>query len=1010
MNKIYLKEKASLFGFLFFFLCPILLFAQPANDECINALLIDDIAQTCSTVGQYSNEGATSTNFSGGSCTSSNGNDVWFRFTAIATDLTLTVIGDNDAETPGGTLSQPEAELYIDNCGQNNTGFQVLECERGTSSSVVELYQGGLVPGQTYLIRIQGRGNREGTFQMCLNNYFPPVEPGSDLDIASVLCDKSKFVIQQVIGTGNDNDEARGTCLSVPDFFGNPQPSEQSSTWFTWIAANDGLLTFTLTPLNPGDDLDFVVYELPNGLNNSNGKIALRCMASAPPCAGPTGLDLTSTDESEDEGCDPGEDGFVRALEMKEGVAYGVLINNFSPGGNGFSMEFGGDGEFQGPEPQIDAILSTTSNVICAGEEVTFTGANSRFIAGQITEYEWTFGVGAEATSVTGPGPHTVTYSEPGEKSVVLTLTTNLGCKISDIKSSIVIVEPCCEVLNNITGEGAITNVICGDERGAIDLTVTSNSDINFLEWSNSSNSEDLSNLDPGEYIVTITNEATCRDSFPFTVDSIPPFEVVTDLTEPTCGGGTDGIIALNIQNGAGPILIDFGMGESETATLSGLSAGDYPVTITDVNGCAEMSIVELRELELILDTNQVTVQMPTCFDFSNGRIAVSLANGQPGYEYNWNDGNGFVTNSNLNNIPANSYQLNVRDANLCEGTFEFMVDQPEELTLAIDTTNISCQGADDGMVTTIVEGGTGDYQYQWDNNQTSEQIINLIEGTYSITVTDENDCQVFGAATIIEPSLINATVTDIQNAVCFGDNTGTITVEATGGNGNYTYSADGTNFQNSPVLSNLPEGNYTIIIRDPNGCEVTTDASITQPESLVVDAGADQTIDLGYSTDIQVVTGPVGRTVDFSWSNPEALDCVDCPNPTVMPPTTTSFVITITDETNCTATDSVTIFVNPNRPLYIPNAFSPNLDGNNDRFSIFGGPATAQINELQIFDRWGNKVYDGKNLPMNSLQTGWDGLFNGKELPTGVYTFVAQILFIDNVIETIGGDVTLVK
>jgi len=120
--------------------------------------LIDDIIQNCSGEAAYSNEGATSTNFSGNSCTSNNGADVWFRFTAIATDLTLIVNGN------GGSLGQPEAELYVDNnCdGTNNTSFQVLECERGSSTNIVELYQGGLIPGETYLIRIQGRGGREG--------------------------------------------------------------------------------------------------------------------------------------------------------------------------------------------------------------------------------------------------------------------------------------------------------------------------------------------------------------------------------------------------------------------------------------------------------------------------------------------------------------------------------------------------------------------------------------------------------------------------------------------------------------------------------------------------------------------------------------------------------------------------------------------------------------------------------------------------------------------------------
>jgi len=981
--------------------------AQPANDDCGNAILIDNIIQDCSEEGAYTNVGATPTNFTGNSCTSSNGADVWFRFTAIATDLTLTVNGSSGGETNGGSLGQPEAELYLDNnCSSNSdNSFQVLECERGSTTDIVELYQGGLIPGETYLIRVQGRNRREGTFKMCIDNFFPPTEPGSDLEIASVLCDKSQFVIQQVVGTGNDRDEARGTCLDVP---GSGVTSEQSSTWFTWIAANDGQLTFILDPIKPDDDLDFVIFELPNGLNNSNGKIPLRCMATA--CEGPTGLDLMSTDDSEDAGCDPGEDGFLRALDMEEGKAYGLLINNFSQSGNGFAVEFGGDGEFQGPEPEIEAIINSNTNVICAGEEVSFSGANSTFAAGQIVEYEWTFGVGADATSVTGPGPHTVSYTEPGEKSVVLTITTDLGCKVSDIRSSVVIVEACCEDLNFITGDALITDVVCGDQRGAIDFTTTSNSEIASLEWSNNAESEDLSNLPPGLYTVTVTNLATCRDSFPFMVDSIPPFEVVTDLMKPTCGGGTDGAIELAIQNGAGPILIDFGMGASEVTTLSNLSSGDYPVTITDVNGCTEEDLIELRELELVLDTNQLTIQMPTCFDFSNGRVAISIANGEPNYRYDWNDGNGFVTTSSLNNIPSATYQVNVIDANLCEGNFEFIVDQPDALTVALEAVNISCQGADDGMITAVVEGGTGGYNYEWTNNQTTEQITGLVEGNYTIVVRDDNQCESTEMAMIIEPDLIDLTIGNVVDALCFGENTGSITVNSSGGNGNFEYSTDGMTFQSSPTLAGLDAGDYTITVRDPNGCTETTTASIDQPEALSVNAGEDQTIDLGFSTDLQTVVTPFARPVVYTWSSPDFLDCSDCSDPTAMPFVSMPFIVTITDGTGCTALDSIFITVNPNRPVFVPNAFSPNFDGNNDNFTIFGGPAAVIITELRIFDRWGNMVFNGVDLPMGDNRFGWDGSFGGQELQQGVYGFVAKVLFLDDEVETISGDITLVK
>jgi len=121
-------------------------------------------------------------------------------------------------------------------------------------------------------------------------------------------------------------------------------------------------------------------------------------------------------------------------------------------------------------------------------------------------------------------------------------------------------------------------------------------------------------------------------------------------------------------------------------------------------------------------------------------------------------------------------------------------------------------------------------------------------------------------------------------------------------------------------------------------------------------------------------------------------------------------FVVTITDATNCTALDSVFIMVNPNKPIFIPNAFSPNFDGNNDKFTIFGGPAAVRITELRIFDRWGNMVYNGVDLPISDGRFGWDGLFDGRELQQGVYGYVAKVLFLDDLEETFGGDITLVK
>jgi len=323
--------------FLLFFVVT-LSWAQPANDNCDQATVLLELTNACSNVGQFTNGGATPSNFSEPDCFNNAGNDVWFQFVAGATDVNILVIG-NASIDPGGTLVNPEVALYNGDCASEISEWRCASDE--SNDNTVELRRGGLIVGGIYYVRIQGANGNTGTFQICVNNFNPPANPGSDCDnsnpllSAAVLCDKSAFSVQKLEGGGEDNNEAANTCLDISG------PSESSSTWFTWIAESSGPLTFTLTPNRPGDDLDFVVYELPNGIKDCSNKVVLRCMATA--CEGPTGLNMSSTDLEEDLNCDFGEDGFVRFIDMEEGKSYALMVNNFTNTGDGFAIEFGRD-------------------------------------------------------------------------------------------------------------------------------------------------------------------------------------------------------------------------------------------------------------------------------------------------------------------------------------------------------------------------------------------------------------------------------------------------------------------------------------------------------------------------------------------------------------------------------------------------------------------------------------------------------------------------------------------
>ena len=139
-------------------------------------------------------------------------------------------------------------------------------------------------------------------------------------------------------------------------------------------------------------------------------------------------------------------------------------------------------------------------------------------------------------------------------------------------------------------------------------------------------------------------------------------------------------------------------------------------------------------------------------------------------------------------------------------------------------------------------------------------------------------------------------------------------------------------------------------------------------------------------------------------------LSCDDCLDPEAFPVNDTYFYLMAEDDLGCTVIDSVLINVNKVRPVYIPNIFTPNFDGINDYFTLYGGPAGRYIKTLNIFDRWGGHVYRGENLPLNAENAGWDGRINGERANAGVYAFFAEVEFIDGIVLLYEGSITLMR
>ncbi len=388
----------------------------PINDESSGAITITNTDSFCTTAAFYNNFDATSSNNGTPQGWGTIGKDVWFKFTALKFDVNITVSGKTSAGSLNSMLN-PLVAIYTVDPATNS--FLNVPGTMITSNNVTSFYKGTLTIGQVYYIRVSAANDNMGSFQLCVNNYFPPLAPGQDCGTVSILCGMEKFTQLNVTGAGTNNRETAGTCLGA----------ESNSAWYMWTAGKSGDFTFLITPTDITNDIDWVLYDLgPGGTcAAATAANAIRCAAGSGVNCTPsyyiTGLSMTETDLSEQPGC-PGnlQNGLVKYVDMIAGHNYALIVDNFSGGNNGFHIEFGGTTEFVGPS---SAIKIDKLNPCTPQQSYTFTSMASNY-----SELKWTFGEGASLANSTSAGPINITYSTLGEKVVVLEAKGARGCNV----------------------------------------------------------------------------------------------------------------------------------------------------------------------------------------------------------------------------------------------------------------------------------------------------------------------------------------------------------------------------------------------------------------------------------------------------------------------------------------------------------------------------------------------------------------------------------------------------
>jgi gliding motility-associated-like protein len=318
-----------------------------------------------------------------------------------------------------------------------------------------------------------------------------------------------------------------------------------------------------------------------------------------------------------------------------------------------------------------------------------------------------------------------------------------------------------------------------------------------------------------------------------------------------------------------------------------------------------------------------------------------------------------------------------------------------------------ACPDEANGGASLTAAGSSGPYQFSWPDGATAASRADLATGSYFVTATDAAGCRQTAIVQVDEHSPdIEITARDIS---CFGRNDGAISLQLTGGNA-VGYSLDGQNFGDSGFFNRLSPGTYTVFIEDAFGCQYAEEGIvIEEPDELFIWLPPDTTIRWGDSILIEAWANRTGP-VQYSWRPDYNLSCTNC-NPMVAAPRESSYYyVTARDANGCTAQSRILIYVNKSRGVYIPNVFSPNGDGANDVFHIFADDSVVEIKTFQVYNRWGEPVFEVFGSQPNNPAYGWDGTFRGQLMNGAVFAYFAEIEFVNGDVEIFKGDVTLLR
>lgn len=629
------------------------------------------------------------------------------------------------------------------------------------------------------------------------------------------------------------------------------------------------------------------------------------------------------------------------------------------------------------------------TNIDCFGES---TGSITLQAAGGIPPYNYSIDCG-----VTYQSSNVFTGLAAGGYSV--TVQDNIGDTVA-CQAVVLTDNPLLLVSNVLTD-----SVLCeGDSDGQIEYTVQGGeAPYTFAMVGVPSQSSGLfTGLSAGNYFTAITDAAGCTIDTSAVIGAPDVLEIsVVRAVNLSCFESDNGEIELSAQGGSGSLSIENAELGLTGNVFNALPAGLYTATVVDENLCEATVQIDITQPDAI-DADYSTEDV-SCFGYQDGRLVInSVTGGSGGYSLSFNSDT-IIPNLSSAVIDTLSTGLNVFtivDANDCPLTLMFTIDEPDALSATLDVRDPRCQGQSNGTVDFTVTGGTGPFNaFVVDPTlgDTSVSVGLTIAGlagdaTYDVGVLDANGCILSDVASLVDPSSVEIVSYAVNNPRCYDDATASIVIDsiAPGSIADYTFTLIGTGLAaNNGIIEGATSGVYSLAaFENVGGCTDTVEVYIGEPAPRFLETSPDTVVTLGEA--LEIFVGDDFQS--YSWTPNTGLSCSDCINPTVLVYEDVTYEINAVDSNGCVNENlaTITVKVDDELALFVPDAFTPNGDGMNDVLLVYG--VNLLDAQISIYNRWGELMFASTAAHLE----GWDGTFKGEKQAPGTFSYILDVTFLN--------------